>query len=82
MLWPLQDTAWTASYWWFLGMIVTFTAVRLILVSVGIPRTRAHLFSTPTSGNASCPMGRVTSRQSLSGHALLHAAAIARSVRV
>ena len=38
MLWPLQDTAWTASYWWFLGMIITFTAVRLILVSVGISR--------------------------------------------
>jgi inner membrane protein len=40
MLWPMQDTAWTASYWWFPGMIITFTAVRLILVSVGIPRTR------------------------------------------
>ena len=50
MLWPLQDTAWTASFWWFLGMILTFTAVRLILVSVGIPRTRVHLFSAPTSG--------------------------------
>ena len=37
MLWPLQDTAWTASYRWFLAMIVTFTAVRLILVSLGIP---------------------------------------------
>jgi hypothetical protein len=49
MLWPLQDTAWTASYWWFLGMIITFTAVRLILVSVGIPRTRLQLFSVPTS---------------------------------
>ena len=55
MLWPLQDTAWTASYWWFLGMIITFTAVRLILVSVGIPRTRARLFWTPTSGNALLP---------------------------
>ena len=67
MLWPLQDTAWTASYRWFLGMITTFTAVRLILMSVGTPRTRARLFSTPTSGNDSCPMGRVTSEQSLSG---------------
>lgn len=47
MLWPLQDTAWTASYWWFLGMILTFTAVRLTLVSVGLPRTRARLFSGP-----------------------------------
>ena len=67
MLWPLQDTAWTASYRWFLGMIVTFTAVRLILVSVGIPPRRAHLFWAPTSGSASCPMGRMTSEQSLSG---------------
>ena len=49
MLWPPQDTAWTASYWWFLGMIITFTAVRLILVSVGIPRTRLQLFSVPIS---------------------------------
>ena len=49
MLWPLQDTAWTAGYWWFLGMIITLTAVRLILVSVGIPRTRTRLFSAPTS---------------------------------
>ena len=67
MLWPLQDKAWTASFWWFLGMIVTFTAVRLILVSVGLPRTRARLFWTPASGNASCPTGRATSEQPLSG---------------
>src|SRR6516164_7575333 len=33
MLWPLQGMAWTASYRWFLGMIITFTAVRLILLS-------------------------------------------------
>ena len=56
MLWPLQDTAWTASYWWFLGMIITFTAVRLVLVSVGIPRSRARLLWTPASVNA----GQVT----------------------
>ncbi len=68
MLWPLQDTAWTASdRWWFLGMIITFTAVRLVLVSVGIPRSRAHLLWTPASVNASCPMSRVTSKRSLSG---------------
>ena len=35
MLWPLQDTAWAASYWWFLGMIIAFTAARLILVNTG-----------------------------------------------
>ena len=31
MLWPLQNTAWTASFRWFLGMIITFTVVRLVL---------------------------------------------------
>jgi LexA-binding, inner membrane-associated putative hydrolase len=49
MLWPLQDTAWAASYWWFLGMIITFTAIRLILVSAGIPRTRARLMRMPSA---------------------------------
>ena len=67
MLWPLQDTAWTASYRWFLGMIITFTAARLILVNVGVPRARARLFWTPTPGNASCPTDRVTSVHSPSG---------------
>ena len=45
LLWPLQDTAWTASYWWFLGMIILFTAARLILVSTGVPRTRVRLLA-------------------------------------
>jgi len=40
MLWPVQDTAWTASYWWFLGMVIAFTAARLILVK---HRTRSGL---------------------------------------
>jgi membrane-bound metal-dependent hydrolase YbcI (DUF457 family) len=44
MLWPLDGRAWTASYWWFLGMIVVFTAARLILVTTGLPRTRVRLF--------------------------------------
>jgi inner membrane protein len=48
MLWPLQETAWTASYWWFLGMIIAFTAARLVLVSTGIPHRRARLFQPPT----------------------------------
>jgi len=47
LFWPLQDTAWTTSYWWFLGMIIAFTAVRLVLVSAGIPDRRAHLFRMP-----------------------------------
>jgi membrane-bound metal-dependent hydrolase YbcI (DUF457 family) len=37
MLWPLDGRTWTASYWWFLGMIAVFTAARLILVGVSVP---------------------------------------------
>lgn len=44
MLWPLQETEWTANYWWSLGMIIVFASVRLVLVSLGAPRTRADLF--------------------------------------
>ena len=44
LLWPLQGQAWTASGWWFLAMIIAFTAARLILVTTGVPRTRARLF--------------------------------------
>ena len=44
VLWPVDGRAWTASYWWFLGMIIVFTAARLILVSTGVPRTRLRLF--------------------------------------
>jgi inner membrane protein len=40
LFWPLQDTSWMVSYWWFLGMIVVLTAARLVLVSVGLPHTR------------------------------------------
>jgi inner membrane protein len=49
MLWPLQETAWSASYWWFLGMIVAFTAVQLVLASTNIPGERPRLFQTPSS---------------------------------
>ena len=48
MLWPLQQTAWSASYWWFLGMIIAFTVARLILVAARIPRTRVRLFESLT----------------------------------
>jgi membrane-bound metal-dependent hydrolase YbcI (DUF457 family) len=50
MLWPLQQTAWTASYWWFLGLIAAFTGVQLVLAHAGIPRDRPRLFRGP-----SCP---------------------------
>ena len=36
------------SYRWFLGMIVVFTAARLVLVSVGLPHTRIPVFRTPS----------------------------------
>ena len=52
MLWPFQQTAWTASYWWFLGMVVALTAVRLILASCGIPRTRACPFGARPSSRS------------------------------
>jgi inner membrane protein len=52
MLWPLQNTAWSASsYRWFLGMIIAFTAVRLVLVTAGIPRARVRLFPAPAAVN-------------------------------
>jgi hypothetical protein len=44
LFWPLQDTSWMASYRWFLGMIVVFTAARLVLVSAGLPHTRILTF--------------------------------------
>jgi hypothetical protein len=54
VFWPLQDTSWMVSYRWFVGMIVVFTATRLVLVSVGLPRTRIPIFLTP-SPSASVP---------------------------
>ena len=63
MLWPLQNTAWTASFGWFLGMIITFTVMRLALVTVGIPRTRIRLLQppAPAKSSSSPPIGRATS---------------------
>lgn len=60
MLWPLSNTAWTASARWFLAMIVAFTVVRLVLVSLGIPRTRIRLFheGVPVKSTSSPPIGR------------------------
>ena len=46
LFWTLQDTSWMASYRWFLGMIVVFMAARLVLVTVGLPRTRIPDFRT------------------------------------
>ena len=48
VFWPLQDTSWMVSYWWFLGMIIVFTAARMVLVSVGLPHTRIPVFRTPS----------------------------------
>ena len=49
MLWPLDGRAWTASYWWFLGMIAVFTAARGVLAGAGVPQTRVRLFQQWTS---------------------------------
>jgi inner membrane protein len=49
ILWPLQGQAWTLSYGWFLGMIIVLTAARLILVTLGVPRTRIRLFQQSSS---------------------------------
>jgi hypothetical protein len=57
LLWPVDGRAWTASYWWFLGMIIVFTAARLILVSTGVPRTRLRLFQPEA-----VPLARTRSR--------------------
>jgi inner membrane protein len=52
VFWPLQDTSWMVSYWWFLGMIVVFTAARLVLVRTGLPRTRIPAFWTPSTAGS------------------------------
>ena len=62
MLWPLQNTAWTASFGWFLGMIIAFTVVRLVLVTADIPRARIRLFQPPVPAKSSSqPIGPATS---------------------
>ena len=63
MLWPLQNTAWTATFRWFLRMIIAFTVVRLILATVGIPRTRIRFFQPSISvmSSSSQPVGDATS---------------------
>src|ERR1700746_1131707 len=49
VFWPLQDNSWMVSYWWFLGMIVVFTAARLALVRADFPHRRIPVFRTPSS---------------------------------
>ena len=65
MLWPLSNTAWTASFAWFLGMIIAFAVVRLVLVTAGIPRTRIRLFQAPLPARSSSqPISPATSGDS------------------
>jgi inner membrane protein len=63
VFWPLQDTSWMVSYRWFLGMIVVFTAARLVLVGIGLPPTRIPIFrtSSPHGSVPRSPDGRATS---------------------
>ena len=62
MLWPLENTAWTASARWFWAMIIVFTVVRLTLLTLGIPGTRIRLFQepVPATSSSSRPAGRAT----------------------
>jgi hypothetical protein len=48
VFWPLQATSLMLSSQWFLGIIVVFTAARLVLVSAGLPHTRIFVFRTPS----------------------------------
>jgi LexA-binding, inner membrane-associated putative hydrolase len=48
VFWPLQNTSWMVGYWWFLGMIVVFTAARLALVRTDLPHTRIPVFRIPS----------------------------------
>jgi hypothetical protein len=51
VFWPLQDASWMVSYRWFWGMIIVLTVARLVLVSVGLPRTRIPVFPViPVAG--------------------------------
>ena len=65
VFWPLRDASWMVSYRWFLGMIVVFTVTRLVLVSLGLPRTRSPVFRTqsPSGSIASSPDGTTSSGQ-------------------
>jgi LexA-binding, inner membrane-associated putative hydrolase len=71
LLWPVQQTEWTLSYWCFLGMIIAFTAARLVLVSTAIPRTRVRIFQPPCPSHSAAqaqmqcmnPRGRRRSRR-------------------
>jgi inner membrane protein len=56
VFWPLQDTSWMVSYRWFVVMIFTLTAARLVLEGARIPRTRALVFGTPSPGRCSSPL--------------------------
>jgi len=61
MLWPFENTAWAASFRWFLAMIIVFTVARLTLVTLGIPRTRIRLFQQPVPARSSShPTGLAT----------------------
>jgi inner membrane protein len=69
VFWPFQDTSWMVSYRWFLGMIVVFTAARLVLVSVGLAHTRLPVFrtSSPSGSIPRSPDGPVAPGARLPG---------------
>jgi inner membrane protein len=55
MLWPIRETAWTASSWWFLAMIIMFTAVRLIFTTTGICHRRVRPIQAPVPADPAAP---------------------------
>ncbi len=55
MLWPLSNTAWTASARWFWAMIIVFTVVRLTLVTLGIPPRVSACFRNPFRSSSRLP---------------------------
>jgi inner membrane protein len=69
LLWPLQQAAWVASFWWFLGMIIVFLVAYLILLKLGIPHMRVRLFQ-PLPPLRSAPEGKSGHAMSGSGNAV------------
>ena len=80
VFWPLQDTSWMVSYRWFLGMIVVFTAARLVLAGVGLPRTRIPVFRT-SSPSGSVPRSPDVSAASGDRHPGLESSTLFRADR-
>ena len=47
LLWPIQQTAWTGTYRWWLGIILVFLVAELVLGGLGVPHARWRVFDQP-----------------------------------